>query len=82
MYYWQWRIQDFPLGGVDLVEGGVDSWGGYVSKILYVETKESGPRRTSPLDPPMMEWLMFKSTLQLQPALSPAATDQVHLVCK
>ena len=23
--------------------GGVDSQGGYVSKILYVETKESGP---------------------------------------
>ena len=30
-------------GGVDLVGGGVDSRGGYVSKILYVETKESGP---------------------------------------
>ena len=31
--------------------------GGYVSKILYVETKESGPlgdvRRASPLNPPM-----------------------------
>ena len=27
----------FPVGG------DVDSWGGYVSKILYVETKESGP---------------------------------------
>ena len=30
-------------GGVDLVGGGVDSRGGYISKILYVETKESGP---------------------------------------
>ena len=28
--------------GVDLVGGGVDSRGGYLSKILYVETKESG----------------------------------------
>ena len=28
----------FPVGG----GGGVDSRGGYVSKFLYVETKESG----------------------------------------
>ena len=28
---------------MDLVEGGVDSQGGYVSKILYVKTKELGP---------------------------------------
>ena len=46
----------FPVGAVDLV-GGVDSRGGYVSKILYVETKKSGPlggvRRSRPLDPPM-----------------------------
>ena len=28
----------FPVGG-----GGVDSRGGYVSKILYVKMKESGP---------------------------------------
>ena len=28
----------FPVGG-----GGVDSRGSYVSKILYVKTKESGP---------------------------------------
>ena len=34
----QWQIQDFPWGGGT----GVDSRGGYVSKILYVETKESG----------------------------------------
>ena len=30
-------------GGVDLVGGGVDSRGSYVSKILYVKTKELGP---------------------------------------
>ena len=39
-------------GGRNLV-GGVDSRGGYVSKILYVEMKESGPlgdvRRGRPL---------------------------------
>ena len=29
--------------GVDLVGGGVDSRGSYVSKILYVKTKELGP---------------------------------------
>ena len=33
----------FPIGDVDLVGGGVDSRGGYVSKILYVKMKESGP---------------------------------------
>ena len=33
----------FPVGGVDLVGGGVDSRGSYVSKILYVKTKELGP---------------------------------------
>ena len=38
-----------PVGGFNLVGGGgTDYQGGYVSKILYVETKESGP-----LDPPM-----------------------------
>ena len=30
-------------GGVDLVRGAVDPQGGYVSKILHVKTKESGP---------------------------------------
>ena len=46
-------------GGVDLVGGGVDSRGGYVSKILYVKTKELGPLEggrapgAPPLDPPM-----------------------------
>ena len=32
----------FPVGGRRPL-GGADSQGGYVSKILYVETKESGP---------------------------------------
>ena len=43
-------------GGVDLVGGGVDSQGGYISKILYVKTKELGPLRwgAPPLDPPML----------------------------
>ena len=44
---------EFPEGGVDLVGGEVDSRGSYVSKILYVETKEFGPlggvRRARPL---------------------------------
>ena len=42
-------------GGVDLVGVGVDSRGSYISKILYVKTKELGPLggRTPPLDPPM-----------------------------
>ena len=49
----------FPIagGGVDLI--GVDSRGSYISKILYVETKESGPlggacAGYAPLDPPMV----------------------------
>ena len=41
----------FPVGE------GVDSRGSYVSKILYVKMKESGPLvgvcRARPLDPPM-----------------------------
>ena len=50
----------FPVGGgVDLVRGAVDPRGGYVSKILHVKMKESGPvgggarRARPPLDPPM-----------------------------
>ena len=44
-------------GAVDLVAGGVDSRGSYVSKILYVKMKELGPlggacTRRAPLDPP------------------------------
>ena len=53
----QCRIQDFPLGGMDVVKGGVASRGGYISKILYVKMKESGPlgggvHGARPLDPP------------------------------
>ena len=41
---------------MDLIGGGVDSRGGYVSKILYVKTKELGPLGGArpPLDPPMV----------------------------
>ena len=45
---------------MDLVGGGVDSRGGYISKILFVKMKELGPLGgerapgASPLDPPMM----------------------------
>ena len=53
----------FPVGGgVDLVRGAVDPRGGYVSKILHVKMKESGPvgggarRARPPLDPPMVPW--------------------------
>ena len=46
----------FPVGGRG-PRGGVHSRGGYVSKILYVKMKESGPlggvRRVHPLDPSM-----------------------------
>ena len=49
----------FPVGGRRPRRRSIDSRGGYISKILYVETKESGPlggvRRARPrLDPPMM----------------------------
>ena len=33
----------FPVGGAPTRRGGANSRGGYVSKILYVKTKESGP---------------------------------------
>ena len=42
---------------MDLVGGGVDSRGSYVSKILYVKTKELGTLGGGgrvPLDPPMV----------------------------
>ena len=43
---------------MDLVLGAVDPRGGYVSKILHVKMKESGPvggarAGRAPLDPPM-----------------------------
>ena len=45
--------------------GGVDSRGGYVSKLLYIETKESGPFRgehapgTPPLDLPKERYVIL-----------------------
>ena len=46
----------FPVGGRRL-EGDANSQGGYISKILYVEMKESGPIGgrvpACPLDMPM-----------------------------
>ena len=33
----------FPVGGSRPCRGGVDSQGGYILKILHVETKEFGP---------------------------------------
>ena len=43
---------------MDLVWGAVDPRSGYISKILHVKTKESGPiggvrAGRAPLDPPM-----------------------------
>ena len=33
----------FPVGGVDLLEGGVDPRYGHFSAKMYVKTKELGP---------------------------------------
>ena len=59
----------FLQRGVDLVGGGMDSRYGYVSKILYVKTKESGPlggvRRARSLD-----WPMQKSMRMTEAVLS------------
>ena len=33
----------FPIGGCQPHRGGTNSRGGFISKILYVKTKESGP---------------------------------------
>ena len=47
----------FPVGGRQPRRGGANSRGGYVSKKLYVKTKELGPLggacQRHPLDPPM-----------------------------
>ena len=46
---------------MNLVKGAVDSRSGYVSEILYVKMKESGPvgggarAGRAPLDPPMVK---------------------------
>ena len=59
----QWRIQDFLWGGRQPREGA-NSRGDYISKNLYVETKESGPlggggAPAAPLDPPMLMIFIF-----------------------
>ena len=33
----------FPVGGTTLVGGGANSRDSYLSKILYIKTKECGP---------------------------------------
>ena len=56
----------FPMGGRPLRRGGADSRGGFVLKILFVETKESGPlgwgtcAGHAPLDPPMHWHVVLK----------------------
>ena len=56
-YYNQWRIQVFPVGGTDLLGGGMPTPEAVTFRILYVKTKESGPpwgvRQVCPPDPPM-----------------------------
>ena len=49
----------FPVGGgVDLVGGAVDPRGGYVSKILHVKMKESGPvGGARPPPPQIRQWV-------------------------
>ena len=42
IHFFYVRVQ-FQVIEMNLVGGGVDSWDSYVSKILYVKTKESGP---------------------------------------
>ena len=37
----QWQIQDFPYGVSTSKSWGIDSRGSYISKILYLEMKES-----------------------------------------
>ena len=59
----------FPIGGHGPHRGAVDPRGGYVSKILHVKMKESGPvggctLGAPPLDPPMSivirNWLVIE----------------------
>ena len=57
MMSFQWQIQDFPWGGMDLM-GGHGLWGSYVSWNLYVKMTELGPlggtcTGCTPLNPPM-----------------------------
>ena len=54
----------FPVGGSRPRRGGTNSRGGYVSKNLYVKTKEAGPlggpSQWRPLDPPMIIVILNK----------------------
>ena len=69
----------YPVGGVDLVRGGVDSRGSYVSKILYVKTKESGPiggrAPGTPLNPPM-NYTLFKFPTASEPCITYEAFNE------
>ena len=72
----------FPVGGRRPRTGGVDSRF-YISKILYVETKESGPlggvRRARPLDPPMhCNW--YYATPKCKTGTSAHVVGGVHLM--
>ena len=61
--------QGFPIGGRQpRIDWGANSQGNYISKILFVKTKESGPlggsvRWGCPLDPPMNLIIMHLSII-------------------
>ena len=62
LIFWPFTVADpgFPVGGGrGPRRGAVDPQSGYVSKILHVKTKESGPvgggAGRAPLDPPMLQ---------------------------
>ena len=56
---------------MDLVGGAVDPRGGYVSKILHVKTKESGPvggaRRAPPRSTNALNGAVYKLPLHRDP---------------
>ena len=58
----QWRIQDFPRGGVHPLVKGVDLRCGHFLVKMYAKTKELGPIggdvcRARPLDPPTLRYV-------------------------
>ena len=69
---------------MDLVRGAVDPRGGYVSKILHVKTKESGPvgggraPGAPPLDPPM---ILIVTTIKAIEANNDAYCLQICFLC-
>ena len=70
---------------MDLIGGGVDSRGSYVSKILYVKTKELGPlgtwgtrRAHPPLDPPMS---CLKSLLSVEQMVNEIDIVKITELC-